>query len=39
VADDTLDTLGQRGQVGPTPTTGLDLNQPRLPPGLRLLPR
>jgi hypothetical protein len=30
VADDTLDTLGQRGQVGPTPTAGLDLNQPRL---------
>jgi DNA-binding transcriptional ArsR family regulator len=30
VADDTLDTLGQRGQVGPTPTAGLDFNQPRL---------
>ncbi|MBE7472911.1 MAG: hypothetical protein HS114_31055 [Anaerolineales bacterium] len=30
VADDTLDTLGQRGQVGSTPTAGLDLNQPRL---------
>ncbi len=30
VADDTLDTLGQRGQVGTTPTAGLDLNQPRL---------
>jgi hypothetical protein len=30
VADDTLDTLSQRGQVGSTPTAGLDLNQPRL---------
>lgn len=30
VADDTFDTLGQRGQVGLTPTAGLDLNQPRL---------
>ncbi|MFN8459988.1 MAG: hypothetical protein U0401_35950 [Anaerolineae bacterium] len=30
VADDTLDTLSQRGQVGSSPTAGLDLNQPRL---------
>jgi DNA-binding transcriptional ArsR family regulator len=30
VADDTLDTLSQRGQVGSIPTAGLDLNQPRL---------
>jgi hypothetical protein len=30
VADDTLDTLGQQGQVGTTTTAGLDLNQPRL---------
>jgi hypothetical protein len=30
VADDTLDTLGQPGQVGQTPTAGIDLNKPRL---------
>jgi len=30
VADDTLDTLAQPGQVGQTPTAGIDLNKPRL---------
>jgi hypothetical protein len=30
VADDTIDTLGQPGQVGQAHTTGIDLNQPRL---------
>jgi hypothetical protein len=38
VADDTLDTLSQRGQVGSTPTAGLDLNQPRLRAVLQAVP-
>jgi hypothetical protein len=30
VADDTLETIGQPGQVGQTCTAGIDLNKPRL---------